>query len=499
MEHIWTVLGIDPTQNVSAIRRAYAERAKACHPEEDPQGFLQLRQAYQAALDYAGGKEELPGLSPAEPLTEENKPSKPVRAEESGWSLQEREGNGPNPFEGGEAITKFLELYTGKQRKNPAMWMNYITSDAFLDAAWNPRFTALLARKVRELQANVVPNRECLTWLNVAYQFSGGEASDFEGMGDILQIAALGPASKTPKGNEFAILQSFLDYRCLIHLAEAGRWDQEALDAYRYVLGRYVSAYIRERCEQRVTPNCERHPAGLRVFIHFFQRPDLPEAVYRDAWQRLDLKSAIMGRGKALYGSLRERVLEKIPDIDQKKPENFFRVNKNLEAHIARVKADPAGEEEASAAFFASEEVQKALSSLRFMEWELLTYSPWRREDIGENLVRRILDFYQTHPDIPRAAEVAAVMKEKLVEQTVKRRSLEDARAEVPAGPPSLAYRPFFRHWLNTGFYTAREPESGTMLQEYLGDHLPYQKDWSRRFAKQPVTVVMGNVEVDGR
>ena len=53
MDTIWTTLGIEPTKDVSAIKRAYAEKAKTCHPEEDPEGFMKLRQAYQAALDYA--------------------------------------------------------------------------------------------------------------------------------------------------------------------------------------------------------------------------------------------------------------------------------------------------------------------------------------------------------------------------------------------------------------------------------------------------------------
>ena len=204
MDNIWTVLGIDPTEDVSAIKRAYAEKAKACHPEEDAEGFLRLRQAYQAALAYAEGEQEEPGfsLSGEPPLPENGKVT-----EDPGWSLREQEDEGPNPFEGGEAITKFLELYTGKQRKNPAMWMDYVTSATFLDAAWDPRFTSLLLQKVRELRPDFTPNKECLTWLNVAYQFSGGEARSFDGMKDILQIAALGPAPKTPKGNEFAILR----------------------------------------------------------------------------------------------------------------------------------------------------------------------------------------------------------------------------------------------------------------------------------------------------
>ena len=51
MDAIWTALGLEPTKDVSAIKRAYAEKAKTCHPEEDPEGFLNLRRAYQAALD----------------------------------------------------------------------------------------------------------------------------------------------------------------------------------------------------------------------------------------------------------------------------------------------------------------------------------------------------------------------------------------------------------------------------------------------------------------
>ena len=511
MDAIWNILGIDPTQDVSAIKRAYALKSRTCHPEEDQEGFLQLRQAYQAALDYAERRDVPTPPAAALQNDREDEPDEAPQEEpekEPNWDLREQPDNGPNPFEGGEAIRKFLDLYTGKQRKNPKLWMDYLSSDAFLDAAWDGRFTALLLEKITELEQTCPPNKEFLMWLSVVYQYSLkadqgkgylvlAPGAEFDGVEFISRIAQKGVPPKRLSGNEFAMLQSFQDYRHLVHLAEAGRWDQEALDAYREVLGRYASAYIRERCEQRVTPDCERHPAGLRVFTHFFQRDDLPEAVYRDAWQRLDLKSAVMGRARALYGPLRDRVLEKVPGIDQKKTENFLRVNQNLSAHIARVKADPASEDEASATFFASEEVQAALSSPRFIEKELLPYSPWRREDIGEGLVRRILDFYRAHPDIPRGAEAAAVMEEKLLKQTAKRRSREDAQAEVPVGPPSLAYRPFFRHWLNTGFYTARDPESGTMLLEYLGDHLPYQKEWSRRFAETPVTVVVGNVEID--
>jgi hypothetical protein len=47
---IWQELGMAPSGERAAIRRAYAERLKRVHPEDDPEGFQRLRRAYEAAL-----------------------------------------------------------------------------------------------------------------------------------------------------------------------------------------------------------------------------------------------------------------------------------------------------------------------------------------------------------------------------------------------------------------------------------------------------------------
>lgn len=49
----WSMLGIDATTELSIIKRAYAKKIKEYHPEDDPQGFQRLRQAYEAALKWA--------------------------------------------------------------------------------------------------------------------------------------------------------------------------------------------------------------------------------------------------------------------------------------------------------------------------------------------------------------------------------------------------------------------------------------------------------------
>ncbi len=50
-QEIWEVLGIAPTTNKREVKKAYAEAVKHCHPEEEPEAFQKLYEAYQAALN----------------------------------------------------------------------------------------------------------------------------------------------------------------------------------------------------------------------------------------------------------------------------------------------------------------------------------------------------------------------------------------------------------------------------------------------------------------
>ena len=53
----WQILGIEPTQDKKEIKKAYAKLTKQYHPEENPEKFKQLQEAYQACL-HADFKEE---------------------------------------------------------------------------------------------------------------------------------------------------------------------------------------------------------------------------------------------------------------------------------------------------------------------------------------------------------------------------------------------------------------------------------------------------------
>lgn len=48
--NFWSILGIEPTNNLKDIKRAYAKQSKVYHPEDDPENFQRLQKAYQEAL-----------------------------------------------------------------------------------------------------------------------------------------------------------------------------------------------------------------------------------------------------------------------------------------------------------------------------------------------------------------------------------------------------------------------------------------------------------------
>ena len=61
----------------------------------------------------------------------------------------------------------------------------------------------------------------------------------------------------------------------------------------------------------------------------------MPEELYRIAWEKLDLKTALMGRAKTLYGALRELVLERLPELAEQKKTSFAKLRTDFHDYAA--------------------------------------------------------------------------------------------------------------------------------------------------------------------
>ena len=492
MDAIWTALGLEPTKDVSAIKRAYAEKAKTCHPEENPEGFLQLRQAYQAALNWAENGETPPAAGPEEVTPEKSPP------EDEGWSLTEKPAlwdEGPNPFAEHPAAVAFRELYTGKRRRDPKAWMDYFTSGDFLDVAWERRFAGLLLEEVTRLEGEYPPTKEFISWLYIAYQvmvnrqreFQMMEWAQFEGQELIFEIARKAQVPKTPRGNEWAMSCSFQEYLRMVYMAEHGTWNEQKIGQCSAIIGRYAAGYITDKCQQRGDMDYERHPAGLRLIIHFFRRDGLPEELYRIIWEKLNLKTALMGRAKILYGPLRDLALEHLPELAGQQKVSFAKLRKDFSDYAVSTykkngESAQATDEDIRRTddFFSREDFRQALLDRRFVEEDMLHTGV--TEARCDYFLHRVIQFYKENKDAPCAQLVKERAREMLGYQDLADRLRRDQDAELEEIRPTLTSSPFFRHWLNTGFYHTQDRETKQPLLGYLNEKLPYLPEWSRKF-----------------
>lgn len=236
MKRIWDILQIEPTCDEMAIKRAYAAQARINNPEEHPQEFLQVREAYEAALAYAAeesekeaaleqklagaGVESDSGRQPlfcdvgdkadnGRQLSPGDAGAGPDSGRRSipGDAEAELDNNGQtfhddadtewknchgsssfqgfcwdfaeeNPFREKEGIKRFQELYTGKRRRERAAWADYFLSEVFLEGYREKGFADLMLEVVRENQSVNPPSQEFLTELYIAYGLKGYNMGD---------------------------------------------------------------------------------------------------------------------------------------------------------------------------------------------------------------------------------------------------------------------------------------------------------------------------------
>lgn len=184
MPSIWKTLGLEgPTNDLKAIKRAYAAKLKVTRPEDDPEGFMALRKAMDSATAYARNRKRvpvrLPQPAPPAPAPKAEKPvrkpkppeivrrAQPLASPPPAFSDAETFGKPPadTALNANDIIAKIDVLISDTaRRQNPSKWANILQNTSELDLLQYSKFETALADRLLtlygyEARANVPRKR----------------------------------------------------------------------------------------------------------------------------------------------------------------------------------------------------------------------------------------------------------------------------------------------------------------------------------------------------
>ena len=369
----WRVLGLEPTRDVAAIRRAYAVAARRYHPEEQPEEFQRVHDAYQQALAYArtaprqstisaGGGATPPPAKKYNALGNKAVPKKgvatggsfagPVQRPVSGGSRRprtearvspiQRPGAGPEPawlreataegqtelFRQAPVMAAFREVWQDdKKRSDKKLWREYFSSPVFLSAQREDGFPAALLDFVeKEVKNGAQLSQRFLRELAIVYgirsqskdyQYLSGAA--FPGIDSIREILRLGqPLDRLNHELDKIWAACWRDYFELLAMVKNGSFDNPSRERrWKELFDRYRREKITDRPETTRASEEDvtfRHPYGLRLLAHFVQSNPLPPEALQYLYDTLDLERVAAGSGKRQFGPLLEALTPLLPD-----------------------------------------------------------------------------------------------------------------------------------------------------------------------------------------
>lgn len=173
MGRIWDVLQIEPTTDKRAIKKAYACRSKEIHPEERPEEFRALYEAYQAALRYASPRGKRMPLERGQRAAQEAFPGESIKEKQMPFegNCEQAPANRQDEYErlgfDSEAAKKEwarlkeIEYFRSWWRNRLVVWANngavfdeewksYLLSEEFREIMWSPMVLEELVYGIRK-------------------------------------------------------------------------------------------------------------------------------------------------------------------------------------------------------------------------------------------------------------------------------------------------------------------------------------------------------------
>ncbi|MCI8800462.1 MAG: J domain-containing protein [Lachnospiraceae bacterium] len=360
MSDIWSMLGIEPTDDKKAIRRAFAAQSRLHHPEEEPEYFAALNQAYKVALDSgAGGEKAWEESVQNERPEKENVPHETVqeKSEDTGGesSLLKRLDQAAQQaikksMETG-ALHDFIVLFENpKQAKQADTWKRFFLTEGFLEEQFTEEFGKGLLTYLAEQTLCPSDNlpKGLLQELAIAYAFIPHFAGEeyFEGLKYPKEWYKVSVENTFP-GRRYAaeifnmqgrecdlksmtnhILRqpankvrhnAFSDYLAVKEMSRDGRLTDGEREVWQHILGACQPCYLFERNGKKSggADYESRSESVVKLYVQWLKEEQLPEAVLLFFYKKLDFKTLERSSTRGLYSALKEEVLRQLPGAEE--------------------------------------------------------------------------------------------------------------------------------------------------------------------------------------
>lgn len=372
--NIWRVLGLEPTRDVAAIRRAYAKAARQYHPEEQPEEFQRVHTAYEQALAYArttpratphpAAETSAPPEKKYDKLSNKASPKKgntaafsspgprrqpetagPWRrprtearitpldrgrsaAPEPDWLREETAEGQTDLFRRAPAMGAFRELWQQeKKRSDKNAWREFFASPVFLAVQREGGFTAALCDFVEQEVKNgrQLPRKftiELAIAYGIRYRSKEGyflSFAAFPGIEAIRDILDLGEPVQSLSHEEDKIWAAcWRDYFELLAMAKSGGFENpDRAPRWKELFDRYRKEKITPKPETTRRSENEvdqRHPLGLCLLAYFVEKHPLPPEAVQYLYDTLKLENIGSTSSRRYYKPLCDAVLPILPD-----------------------------------------------------------------------------------------------------------------------------------------------------------------------------------------
>lgn len=365
---IWTLLGIAPTSDKKTIRSAYAAQSRLHHPEEEPEYFVELNQAYRQALSLArtaeadGSSENRISRSGEEDRNSNHTEFTQLytgtgneKDKEESASLLERLADArqkaiQQSMETG-ALHDFITLFTNpKQAKAADTWKRFFLSEAFLREQYTEDFARGLYTYLMEQQLHPCDNLPAglLQELAIAYalipHFAGEEYG--QGMKYPKEWYKVSVEQTLPARKQIAEIfnrqgwdcdlksmtrrmlkqpankvrhNAFTDYLTLKEMGQKGQLTEADKETWQHILGFGQVHYLYERNGKRLggTDYESRSECVVKLYVQWLKDQRLPDCVLKFLYQKFSFRELDRSSTRGLYGALKEQVLVQLPQVEE--------------------------------------------------------------------------------------------------------------------------------------------------------------------------------------